>query len=280
MRLARGIIKLLVIICSTMVSSCLAAKADGTWEVLLKDIPVRVSVKDAELNMCRYVLKQTHEPVFRLDDGENYTSRILENWTRDLESRNYRLCPKGSLRFLPGQAYTGEMFNSHISSVTKLYDPAGVTSWDGSCFRVSFAAPRKGYLEYLSRYENAPTLSLSDKIEVGLGEYTPVEVEPERVTLVRKEPVRRGYNKIVIHKYTGPGDPNLENRAISDFNRLQISLIPEWVKSSQVHFDGVILQTVALMINHPDKDVRRTLYNCMGADQLRRALYPTWKHVG
>jgi hypothetical protein len=247
------------------------------WEVLLKDIPVRITTADAGLNMSLYVLKQTHEPMLRTDDGENYTSRILRSWSRDLTSQNYRFCPDTSLEFIPGEKFTYESFLSHISSITASFNPDSKIIPEQACVKVSFSAPMRRYLDYLTLYEHAPTRKKDAVIEVGLGEFYPESVRPESIRLRRKRRVRRGYNTIIIHKYAGPADPNLENRRISDFNKMQISTIPDWVKRDYAHFDSTILQTVVLILNHPDKNIRRIVYNCMDVDSLRRAYYPTWK---
>lgn len=252
------------------------ASAD-TWEVLLKDIPVRIAAADAGLNMSFYVLKQTHEPVLRTDDGENYRSKILKAWSRDVFSRNFRLCPDTGLEFEPGSPFTFDFFFSHISSVTAALTPDFRASRDGDCVSVAFRTPMPRYLDFLTLYEYAPSVKKDSTMEAGLGEFLPVSVEPEKILLNRKRRVSRGYNSVVIHKYLGPSDPNLENRAIRDFNRMQISTIPEWVKREYAYFDSTILQTVVLVINYPDRDVRKAVYNCMDADSLRRALYPTWK---
>jgi len=245
--------------------------------MVLKDIPVRITTADAGLNMSLYVLKQTHEPFLRTDDGENYYSRILTRWDRDLMSRNFTLCPDTSLEFSPGEKFSYDLFLTQISSATKGFARDSDISKDGDCVRVRFPRPMRRFLDFLTLYEYAPTIKKDDLIEAGLGEYLPVSVRPETILLQRKRKVARGYNSIIMHKYTGPSDPNLENREISDFNRMQISTIPEWIKREYAYLDSSILQTVVLIINHPDKDVRKTVYNCMDVDALRRALYPTWE---
>lgn len=257
-----------------------AFSARDSWEVLLKDIPVRITTADAGLNMSFYVLKQTHEPVLRTDDGENYYSKILSRWGRDLTSRNFILCPDTSLEFAPGKKFTIDLFLTQISSATKGFFPDSTITSDGSCVRVGFSKPMHRYLDFLTLYEHAPTIRKDDLMEIGLGEYLPISVQPETIVLRRKHEVASGYNSITIHKYTGPNDPNLDNRGISDFNRMQISTIPEWVKREYAYMDSPTLQTVVLIVNHPDKEIRKIVYNCMDVDSLRRAFYPTWKEFG
>lgn len=261
----------------SLISAAPLSAGEGVWDVLFRDIPVRITTADAGLTMSFYVLKQTHEPVLRTDDGENYYSRILSRWERDLLSRNFVLCPDTALQFAPGKKFSYELFLSQISSATRVFSPDSEITGDGRCVRVGFTKPMRRYLDFLTLYEHAPTIKRDDIVEIGLGEYLPVSVRPGDIALRRKKEVPNGFSTILIHKYTGPDDPNLANRGIDDFNRMQIAAIPEWVKREYAYLDGAILQTVVLIINHPDKDIRRIVYNCMNVDSLRHALYPTWK---
>lgn len=241
------------------------------WEVLLSDVPQKVSTKDAAINGVFYVLKQTHEPLFRLDNGQDYTSRLLKSWNRDLTYSRYTFCPDTSLAFIQGRKFSSEFFEQYISSVTSAFDQAAVVSRVNGCYDVRFNKPRKSYLDYLTRYQQAPTIDTSGPFEAGLGPFYTQTMTADEIRLVRKEPVSRGYDTILIHLYTGPSDPQLQNRNISDFNKISTVDIPEWVRSRQVGFHDVVLNTVTLVINHPDKSIRKAIYNCMDVDGFRRA---------
>lgn len=269
------------LLASLAIVSCLLepgySAAGDTWEVLLKDLPARVSTEDAGINMSLYVLKQTHEPLFRIDDGENYTSKLLKSWKRDISSSRYQLCPDTGVEFANGKRFDYGYFLNYVSALSQKLAPGRRISEGDGCVSIDFGRPRHTFLEELSTYEHAPSIKISTAIELGLGPFYATEVLPDRIVLKRRTAVRGGYNSIVVHRYTGAGDANLENRQISDFNKMQISTIPEWVKSKYLHFESIILQTVILIINHPDENLRKYLYNCLDADGLRRAFYPSWK---
>lgn len=249
------------------------AKEEGSWEVLVTGLPEKITTEGARGNIAYYILKQTHEPVFRLRDGQNYTSTILKSWTRSPDYKNFLFCPEPNLGFDPRSPFGLEKFAEHISSVTIKYDAGVKLVKEDGCVRVSFNKQRKGYLEYLTRYENAPTKKVSDRLEAGLGAYFVGEAEKDRVTLIRKKKVRGGYGKIVFHEYSGPKDPNLKNRNIKDFNIIPGVDVPNWVKDEYTRFENVELKSVNLIINHPDLKVRARVYNCVDVQALRTAFF-------
>lgn len=249
------------------------AKTD-TWEVLASGLSLNISVKKAAMNTVLYVLKQTHEPVFRKSDGRNYTSKVLLTWDRSLDYSAYRFCPRETLKFNSEKVFTADLFQQHIRNVTENYDPNYKISLSSGCVQVNFGKRREKYLDYLSLYETAPTFKRNDGFEDGLGPYRIDAATDTKIVLSRKEPVARGYNHIVFYEYRGAKDPRLIDRNISDFNRVPPFDIPNWVKDSYVHFDNVELKSVVLMINHPDYQVRSAVYNCFDVEKFRKAYMP------
>jgi len=251
-----------------------AAEQDAVWEVLSGGLPVRVSVEDASINSSIYVLKQTHEPLFRRDDGEIVNSRLLKRWSRNPWATEFELCPDTSFKFDEQHIFSLEYFQDYISKVAKIFDKRAVVSGEARCVKISFKTSRKEFLKFLTSYEYAPTVKKNKGIELGLGKFIVESISKNQLVLKRREPERRAYNKIIFHQYAGPADPNLKNRQISDFNNIPSFDIPEWVKAEYFHFDSPILRSIDLIINHPDKDIRKAVYNCMDYNALRRAYVP------
>lgn len=249
-----------------------------TWEALLVDLPARIQKKDAEIQGIYYVLKQTHEPLFRKDDGENYTTKLLSRWSRDQRSATYEFCPDTRLRFNKETPFSREYFAEYISSAALKYSPDAAVHCSGPCCRAEFNRPAKGFLEFLTRYENAPAIEISTAVEQGLGQFEVTEMSKQRIALRRKKRVRRGYEAVILHQYTGPKDANLENRRISDFNKLAPEARPDWIKKEYVSFHNFALKSVNIFINHPDPKVRRFLYNCIDAGKFRNAFMPNLKN--
>jgi len=237
-------------------------------------LPDQVTTKQARGNVSYYILKQTHEPILRRDDGQNYTSRILSGWSRSVDYTRYTLCPDTSLRFSSNIPFSIEVFRRHLDVITKQFDPIFSLKQEDKCFIIKFEKTRKSYADFLTLYENAPTQKESDKVESGLGPFFVKTISAEKIALSRKKPLRNAYNEIVLYEYHGTSDPNLANRNIKDFNLIPDFDVPKWVPLEYVGFRNVELKSVALIINHPDPDIRKTIYNCADVQTLRKAYFP------
>jgi hypothetical protein len=240
-------------------------------------VPGRIATSLAGENDVYYVLKQTHEPLLRKDDGQNYSSRILRSWGRNIRSSEYTFCPDTRLSFAGGERFTVFFLEKYLRIVTGRFSSDFLVSSDSGCVKVGFRKSRGRFLEFLSLYENAPTVKISDKYEAGLGRFDVERMAEDKIVLKRKEHASNGYDRIVVRSYLGPSDPALEDRKVADFNRIPVGDIPAWVKQSFVKFDSVILKSTVLIINDPDEAVRARIYNCMDIPGLRSALFPTRK---
>lgn len=255
----------------------LSGPSTTEWGVLVFGLPSGVSAKNASQNTGYYILKQTHEPVFRKDDGQKYHSKILKRWVRNLESSEYEFCPDTDLKFNDTKAFTAKRFLSHIKLVTGEYDPSASVNGLGDCVQVRFTRGRKGYLDFLTHYENAPELKRSDEIADGLGNYAVETISKGTIALKRKEKATGGYNTVVFYEYKGKKDPNLQNRNIKDFNLIPLYDVPEWAVRDYFSFNTVEMKSLNLIINHPDKKVRKAVYNCLDTSALRHSLFPQKK---
>lgn len=250
-----------------------AAAGPDSWGVLAPGLPERVSVADEGTNVSFYILKQTHEPLFRREDGENYTSRILRKWSRSLDYRNFSFCPSPALEFSPGLSFSFEDFVAHVSSFTSGYAARVSIVEDGGCLEIAFETPQKDYLNFWTLYARAPTKHAGGRYELGLGPFYVESISKEGIALARKKEARGAYNRIVLHDYRGAGDPNLGNREIKDFNLINTDVVPGWVKKSFQSFDNPEMKSLILLINHPDPAVRARVYNCIDIPALRSAFY-------
>ena len=221
-----------------------------------------------------YVLKQTHEPILRKDDGQNYTSRILSRWSRNIDYTQYTLCPSPSLRFNENNPFPVTMFQSHLSAITRQFDPDFSLTQKDRCSIVRFPKPRKSFLEFLTLYENAPTFKESDKLEIGLGPFYVKKIGSEEIILARKKPVGNGYNEISLYEYHGPADSRLHSEKIKDFNFIPDFDVPGWVRRDYASFKNVELKSEVLIINHPDINIRKIIYECVDVQKLRQAFFP------
>lgn len=253
---------------------CTVRAEAASWGVLAPGLPERVSVADEASNVSFYILKQTHEPVFRQQDGENYSSRILKKWSRSLDYRSFSFCPDPGLKFAPGEDFGFEDFAAHVSSFTSGFAARYDLSKAAGCVNITFESPQKDYLYFWTLHAHAPTKNNGGLAELGLGPFFVKNISKENIELLRKTPVRDGYNSIVFFDYRGMGDPNLENREVKDFNLINTAAVPKWVKEEFLNFDNPEMKSLILLINHPAPGVRARVYNCIDIPALRAAFYP------
>ena len=141
------------------------------WEAILPDLPDHVSLSESDIVGTYYIIKQTHEPLFRQDDGQRYTSKLLLRWSRNVTSTNYVFCPNTALRFDDRTQFSLQYFRDYIVGVTHKYYPDFTLNQQNNSFTITFPVQRKGYLNFLSQYKNAPSVKYSDKVEHGLGPF-------------------------------------------------------------------------------------------------------------
>lgn len=252
------------------------AYGQDTWGVLYASLPGNILAENIEEGAVDYIFRQTHEPLFRQEDGQNYTSRVLDGWSRNIDYSEFTFCPDSTLMFDAETPFTPDFLYSFLNKVTSKYNKDYTVARSGKCSAVKFRSGQPGYLYFLARHENAPSM-VKGAAQCGLGAFSIKKVSKTLIELERKGRVKRGYNRIQIFLYDGAEDSDLGHRRVSDFNRLSSFQRPEWVQSEYMGFDNIELRVVGLAINHPDIRVRRALYGCLDADEFRRAVVPARK---
>lgn len=255
-------------------AGCGGDEKKDQWGVLLMGLPDKVSTANADLTTTYYILKQTHEPLFRRDAGENYRSVILTGWGRDITGKQYSFCPDATKTFSDTEPFDQKYFDHYIKKVTAKYTRDFAVVQKSGCFEVHFPVPQKSYLEFLSLYENAPSVLQSDASEMGLGPFRVVEMGKDRIVLERKKHVRNGYNQIVLIEYSPVKASSYDYSKIVDFNKLAASDIPPGILDNYFGFSNIELRSDVLIINHPDIEIRKRIYNCLDVDRFRRSFFP------
>jgi hypothetical protein len=257
-----------------LAQGCSDREQGGRWEAFLMGLPDEVTTARAVETDTYYILKQTHEPLFRLDDGENYHSRVLTEWRKDISSKQYLFCPDTSQKFNRTEYFSLEFFGNYLKKVTGRYSSDFVVKQQGKCFSVTFTSPHKSYLNFLTLYENAPTLRQSDKIEMGLGAFYVSELGKGKIVLRRKASVHNGYSEVILNEYSPGKADSYDYGKISDFNKIALFDVPDNIIKNYFGFYNIELRSDVLIINHPDIEVRKRVYNCLDVDKFRRAFFP------
>ena len=250
-------------------------KKDDTWDVIAVGIPTKISPEVAQINMGLYILKQTHEPLLKRNSTGNHVSNVLSKWTRSIDNKKFELCLKDHLKFSSDKKYTSKMFFRDIKRIVSKYDNSAQITTKNNCANISFQNASISFLEELSKYENAPTLNIDGmNWDYGLGKFQVKNFDADKIRLTRKAKVNNGYNSIVFHSYTGKDDKLLANQGIEDYNRVLIEHLPEKIISEYNSYPVSLLQTVNLVINHKDKEVRKILFNCIDVKKFRKNFMP------
>ena len=252
-----------------------AARAPA-WGVYLPGLPEKVSAALAEEDAVFYILKQTHEPLFRMDDGENFSSRVLKEWSRSVDSSEYLFCPDTAQTFDEKRNFSLDFFETYLADVTRRYSPDFFVVRSGACLNVSFGKRKTGYLNFLTRYANAPTLAVSRSVELGLGPFFIESIGKDKIVLKRKKHVNKGYDRINLFEYADSSS-DLTGKDLSDFNRIPFGALPETVSERFLSFKNIPLKSVGLIITSPDKTAREILYNCLDISGFRQAAFPNAK---
>ena len=247
---------------------------NNTWSVLVNGLPANALAGDDMTVGSYYLIKQTQEPLFRKDDGQNFTSKMLKEWGRNQGSSVYKFYPDERLVFDSGVRFTADFLRRHLDRVNKNFGHRYTLAEKDGCVSVEFEGSQKGYLDFLTRYETAPKIKISEKIEEGLGSFRVTEISTSSIVLDRRARIANGYNKIILYAYQGPKDPRLGSTDISDYNLLPEEDIPDSIKKEYVGFGSLDMKVQYLLINVHDKNERDLIYNCIDVDKFRSAFMP------
>ncbi|MEW5951160.1 MAG: hypothetical protein AB1637_04645 [Elusimicrobiota bacterium] len=230
-------------------------------------MPDKIQVSKADVNIVYYFLKQTHEPLIRKNDGENYSSKVLRSWERNLNNTEFVFCPDTSKKFINQKIFDKKYFEVYISSITQKFDKDFNISKKLDCFKINFKKSQNRYLDFLSYYENSPSLTRNSQIEDGLGDFYVEKIDEDKIILKRKIKIENGYNTIrALKDYQ---DVNIYD--IEDYNLLSEKNIPKEIKKNYNKVKGMYLKSIVLIINYKDKKIRKIIYDNLDIEGLRKA---------
>ena len=263
--------KIILPLVLVFVSSCVS-KRDQTWNALVLGLPEQLGVGAANVNMGLYVIKQTHEPIFRIDKYGQFYSQILKNWERNRDYSRLTFCPNEQLSFDSSTSFDSQYLKSFIDDYSSKMNLSVDSKIVENCLVSNIASDGKRFLTGLTKYENSPTHKVENKnYEYGLGKFEVSEFNKKELIMLRKEKNSNGFNKIVFKTYEGPEDLALKDKNFEDFNRVFVTDIPDWVQKEFKSFDVQLLQSVNLVLNIQDEKARKRLFHCIDVDKFRRA---------
>jgi len=246
--------------------------SDTEWTVLSVGIPDRIIPEIAISNMGLYILKQTHEPLFRESGLGTYESKILTSWSRNEKNTSFILCPDSTRKFNTSIAFNSAYLARHLQKVvTQLNRDAEITFQD-DCVKLDFNRSLPNFFAILTRYEFAPSIpSGNPDWEIGLGPYEIATKTDDQLLLKLKPNVKADYKTIRFIDYNGRNDPILNDRSVEDFNRVLVTDQPKWLSNEYKPFGIRLLQTINLVLSIKDDNIRSTIFNCLPISEFRAA---------
>jgi len=262
--------KIIACILICLFSFSCSAQKDDSFDVLALGLPENVMPEVSGINMGAYILKQTHETFLRNDTDGKYYSHLFADWKRNHKYDDFTFCLKKELSFSEGSVYKIPQFKKDISKLLDKYRLKSQIIVAKECLTVNLKKPAQQLLKYLTMLENAPSLKIENKkYEYGLGHYNVDSMTEDKIILKRKKVLKGAYNRIVFHKFKGNNDNNLSNENVEDFNRVYLSQIPGWVKEKYANYELPLFQTVNLILNIENDNLRKNVYNCIDVTSLR-----------
>ncbi len=251
------------------------SSSDDTWDIIAVGLPKVISPKIANINMGLYILKQTHEPLLRYKKRTILFSNLLKSWTRDTENKKFNFCLKKGLNFSKGKPFNQKMFEAYLDDHANFFEGGHSTNQQKGCVAIHFNKSQKHFLDSLTKYKHAPSLkSNNHSWEVGLGKFSISTIEKNKISLRRKVKDNDGYNSINFWSYSGNNDPILKKDNIEDYNRVLVQDLPLKKVEGYQRFNVALLQTVNLVLNVKDNDLRKKIFHCLDIQELRQAFMP------
>lgn len=260
-----------------IVSFLRGSSEERVWGVAVTGLPEKVAAEQADEDVPLYILKQTHEPLLRSDDGQNYTSKILSSWHRSADSSLYSFCPAPEARFDENNPLSLALMAAHLKTVTDRFGGKFSIKSGTACVAVQFGKSRRGYMRFLSMYENSPTIKKTAVAELGLGAFRVAEINRDYIRLERKKYCRNGYNRIMLYEAAPDSSADMSRKDIADINRISWRSAPSGTLERFRAFNNIPLKTLGLVLVTPNKYLRSIVYNCMDITQLSHAVYPQKK---
>lgn len=257
-----------------VISSCTRSK-EREWSILFQVIPEHLRTNEANINIIHYLLKQTHIPILQEVESGQYDSLILNKWSRSADNRFFEFCPNTNLKFNPTKSFT---VNNLVESLNKIKAEINVNfnvTSNNTCVQINSKSNLPSLLKALTDFRYAPTIKCAPKWECGLGKYEVTQITASKFRLKRKiqDELKNGYDTIILAQ----ADVLKNTETISDINRT-IDEIPRWIDlSSYSQYDVNLLQTLILIINVPNINLRKVLYNCLNSKDLSIAFNPNMK---
>lgn len=254
-------------------------KQVNKFRVAMIEIPQRINPDDTDVNYAFYVIRQLYEPIFIFNSFNTPISGVLESWESNDNHQTYKFCLKKNIHFSNGKPLTVSILKDNIQYFdNKNFFKKRISSLkiNGDCLDISFNEPYALFISDLMSYKMAivdPDTRASN-IVVGISPYYVAEMNDKYIHLSTNYPLK--YKNVYIVKWEPNKGDNLWN--YDDINLIPGRYLNESETSKYMdEYNINLLKTYVLIINNPDPNIRKYLFNCIDYSGLRKLLYPSRK---
>lgn len=266
-------IRFLVILLFIFTAASCRMKVDDEWTVLTAGLPYEIKTENADSLLVAYILKQTHEPLFRKQENGGFVSNVLDRWSRNSNYSEFIFCIDSPKYFNDVEIFDINSLLNHLKNNVNRTKEIYIKLINNNCLKQTFKKANFNYLNLLSKIENAPTInSKNPKVENGLGSYELVSLDKDSIRLDRKKKIDNAFNSIRFINIDSFDQSNLEQ--VEDFNYIPINRIPESIKNEYKSFEITYLATGVLVLNIENYEIRNRLFNCLNIQLFRSAIVP------
>lgn len=269
---------LLLLVCLTsLISSC--TQVPPTYRIGLRYIPEKLDPFASQINYDHFVSLQLYYPLFSRTTGGPLESEFLDlTKSRSLSSQfdAFSLCLKPNLQFSDDSPITVFDLRRTIVQLHKkqeILPNLKSTNTIGSCLFVNIASPDIHYFDKLTGVASTilSEKSLFDRFPIGLGPYRIINANSDSITLIENPGRVRGtFKKIEFLRF--PFVSPVEKNQFVDLNHAGQVDIPRTLTSPFKKIQRPFFKSYAVIINHPNKELRRQMQSCFDRKSFAKLL--------
>ncbi|MBF0364151.1 MAG: hypothetical protein HQK50_01185 [Oligoflexia bacterium] len=254
-----------------------------TYKVVIPSVPDSLSYNDFSYTQHYFILNQLHKRMFTNVTESSYETELFKTVKVHGNHKNFEFCLNPDIEFSNGRTLTVSIIKENIDFFYKKgiikQLPKGYNA-TSDCLSISFADPYLDFIFDLSfeRAVIADPVSFNDKFLIGLSKYKIANiVKGKKLELIayKEKPF---IDKIIFYKWTKDEKEQKEigykTSDIDDFNRVAfMDKDPQLQKVlsnyNRMSFLSYLVST--LIINMKDDKLRKIVWNCLDANDLRNA---------
>lgn len=250
-----------LLVLAVVISAC-SKRQDRTWNALISAFGSAVSLDGPETFSIAYIIRQTHEPYFRMDENRQVTSKVLRHFENSFDFKSFTLCPNPEWKFSETEPFSTEDIKVSLRKLTSKLSEVTLPNV-GRCVRAEFDKPKRRFYQILSNLFKSPSRVAKDpRYALGLGPFAIKSFTKDKMVLERKPWTSGRFDKIELTLVPENRRENLPEEGYEDYNLFPETWIPEKIKKEYKAY-AVSNRIMGLMFIHVnDERLRKRLFHC------------------